>query len=428
MPALLANNSKRSETMVVRANEDTKAKDAEPIPSEIKAPSATSTVDTMLEIATGEAGPAASDTFEHLTGPSTLPGNIEALPESDKPKSASQDDSTSAGTKAGIAFGVIGAALLIGWLIFFFVGRRKKTTHKKKRSVDTEKHAGRQPEKRSAHKHDQPAVVRSLATDVATDNRPVTTFFPGRPGVNKPLPVVEEVALPPAVALPTSRNAPNDNAWERPTTSHSTHSANPFGRYAERIPSPETPPMPSRSPSPIMVNQALPRGEEPAGSYEPSAAVAPLAPLARKTSLRKDNVPRLDVGLPRAPKMAVVPASPAPTEYSMTSVAPSVAPSTAGAPALPNSTVHRVQQEFEPTMEDEIELKAGQLVRLLHEFDDGWVSSYKRQLSKGPKLIISNRLCAPAWTCPSRALFPEHACQLVLSSLAPRAMPDQCHL
>ncbi|KZF25205.1 hypothetical protein L228DRAFT_236326 [Xylona heveae TC161] len=34
--------------------------------------------------------------------------------------------------------------------------------------------------------------------------------------------------------------------------------------------------------------------------------------------------------------------------------------------------VHRVQMDFKPSMDDELELHAGQLVRLLHEYDDGW--------------------------------------------------------
>lgn len=39
----------------------------------------------------------------------------------------------------------------------------------------------------------------------------------------------------------------------------------------------------------------------------------------------------------------------------------------------PNN-VHRVQLDFKPSMDDELELKAGTLVRMLHEYDDGWVS------------------------------------------------------
>lgn len=41
--------------------------------------------------------------------------------------------------------------------------------------------------------------------------------------------------------------------------------------------------------------------------------------------------------------------------------------------AMP-SNVHRVQLDFQPTMDDELELLAGQVVRIMHEYDDGWVS------------------------------------------------------
>jgi hypothetical protein len=65
----------------------------------------------------------------------------------------------------------------------------------------------------------------------------------------------------------------------------------------------------------------------------------------------------------------------------MHSVAPGqpLGPSTsaaaiAAAGGPPQSTVHRVTLDFKPTLEDEMGLTAGQLVRLLHEYDDGWVS------------------------------------------------------
>lgn len=41
-------------------------------------------------------------------------------------------------------------------------------------------------------------------------------------------------------------------------------------------------------------------------------------------------------------------------------------------PRGPNN-VHRVQLDFKPSMDDELELRSGQLVRMLHEYDDGWV-------------------------------------------------------
>ena len=40
---------------------------------------------------------------------------------------------------------------------------------------------------------------------------------------------------------------------------------------------------------------------------------------------------------------------------------------------MPNN-VYRVQMDYAPAMEDELDIRAGQLIRLLHEYDDGWVS------------------------------------------------------
>ena len=43
----------------------------------------------------------------------------------------------------------------------------------------------------------------------------------------------------------------------------------------------------------------------------------------------------------------------------------------AGGPAGPR--MHRVQMDFNPTMEDELRIIAGEIVRVVREFDDGWV-------------------------------------------------------
>lgn len=59
---------------------------------------------------------------------------------------------------------------------------------------------------------------------------------------------------------------------------------------------------------------------------------------------------------------------------------PSTSPGVAAGSAPPGGpgpmNVHRVQLDFAPSMEDELELRAGQLVRMLHEYDDGWVSVF----------------------------------------------------
>ena len=60
----------------------------------------------------------------------------------------------------------------------------------------------------------------------------------------------------------------------------------------------------------------------------------------------------------------------------------------------PNN-VHRVQLEFKPSMDDELELKSGELVRMLHEYDDGWVSRWPLFFScRFSTNIPSQALCA----------------------------------
>lgn len=82
----------------------------------------------------------------------------------------------------------------------------------------------------------------------------------------------------------------------------------------------------------------------------------------------------------------MAPGSPNGTEFSQSSEATGTTPgpTTSGAAIAaaggpPNSAVHRVQLDFKPSMEDELELRAGQLIRLLHEYDDGWVSYFHRR-------------------------------------------------
>jgi hypothetical protein len=72
------------------------------------------------------------------------------------------------------------------------------------------------------------------------------------------------------------------------------------------------------------------------------------------------------------------PPSPSGTEFSTSSMegrgAAGATPSIASSVGGNSSPVHRVQLDFKPSMQDELELRAGQLVRMLHEYDDGWVS------------------------------------------------------
>jgi len=93
----------------------------------------------------------------------------------------------------------------------------------------------------------------------------------------------------------------------------------------------------------------------------------------------------------------------------------------------PNN-VHRVQLEFKPSMEDELELKSGQLVRMLHEYDDGWVSCCLSWLHVQLILTFIHRLSAPRWTAARRASFLAHVSPRCQSSPVVRPRQTALHL
>lgn len=102
-------------------------------------------------------------------------------------------------------------------------------------------------------------------------------------------------------------------------------------------------------------------------------------------------------------------------------VAVAAADATAAAPRGPNN-VHRVQLDFKPSMDDELELKSGQLVRMLHEYDDGWVSK-SRLCNSSTHTDHVLRRSASAWTAPSRVSSLALASPSFPSSLVLRARP-----
>jgi hypothetical protein len=290
---------------------------------------------TELAVASGEA--TVSQTLE-MAGdqPPTSQLSIPSPSTSSAP-SDNAEEGMSAGAKAGIAFGVLGGALLLGLIIFFVVSHRRKAMAKD-HSDDGEK---------STNGVAPPPPPKSAPR---LSLRPVTQFFPNlgfdknNQGNGK--------GLPP----------PNGAPYERPDTSQSNY-ANPFGKGAERVPSP--------------VN------EEPVSPV--SAASSPRAAgagayVARKTSLRagpQKNLPKR-------------PVSPVGSEYSMSSIYTANVP-TGSSPSAqassnsagsPKTNVHRVQLDFKPTLPDEMELRPGDLVQLLHEYDDGWVSEVSAHIDE----------------------------------------------
>lgn len=302
------------------------------LPSEISKPTAALTSSAAVIAASGT--PTRSSTFSKTTAQ-----NLQAeATESVKPV----ETGMSSGGKAGLAIGIlliIGAILAL--VLFVFKRRKQK---QKEAAADDEKAAinfvaaGR------------PASQRTNPTAPRLSLRPVTQFLPN----------LGEKRASRANALQSAAAAAPQQRQQTPPESSRN---NPFSD-AKAIDS-----VNAQGASPVQLNG--PSGE----ILVAAAATGVGAGLARGASKRGDKPKDFTT------KAGFVPGSPNGTEFSQSSevTGASPAPTTSGAAIAaaggpPNTAVHRVQLDFKPSMEDELELRAGQLIRLLHEYDDGWVS------------------------------------------------------
>ncbi|KAK8042418.1 variant SH3 domain-containing protein [Apiospora phragmitis] len=362
---------------------------------------------------------------------STLEPSVNAVATPAASSSAAPESSSEGGgaaAKAGIAIGVLAGLLIIGLAVFFLFSRRRKQMEKE-RAAEAEKSSppfggaaavahARQPSVLSTH------TTRTTATAPRLSLRPVTQFLPEFSERRSSKGAAMALALGPAPSNSQVNCPAAQSPWERPMTSQSNSQDNPFGDHAEhydgapRSATMEQPYNPFDAPEHVVgVAQTTdaPR-HAPNGMAAAAAAAAAAvggaaagAALTRKQSVRKDVPQPLDLTrtneapLP-LPSLVSQP-SPTGTEFSFTSVAPGQSPgpsqsanaiAAAGGPA--HSTVHRVQLDFKPSLEDEMELKAGQLVRLLHEYDDGWALCIRLDRSQQgvvPRTCLSTRPVKP---------------------------------
>lgn len=320
-------------------------------------------------------------------------------------ETASKSGGMNAGGKAGLAVGIV---LLLGTVLalVLFCFKRRRDAVKKERLDDekTEPFAGA----------GRAASTRTTATAPRLSLRPVTQFLPNLG--EKRQSRGNALALTPASA---AAQAPRQSPWERPMGGQDAARNNPFGNHAEVIDA-------TNANGPPVVDDVSAGGEIVAAG----AAIG----LARGASKRGPN--QLDFTRSGPFKG---PPSPAGTEFSMSSEAASphartapdgtaVAIAAAGGP--PNSTVHRVQLDFKPSMDDELELQAGQLIRLLHEYDDGWVSlaPASRERQCGEEYANKTRRSVFDLIAQPKVSFLERVCQLVLSSLALNKTVLEVHL
>ncbi|KIN08518.1 hypothetical protein OIDMADRAFT_23307 [Oidiodendron maius Zn] len=257
----------------------------------------------------------------------------------------------SVGGQAGLAIGVICLVGAIASIIFFCFKKRRDA---KRDKLDDEKQEVWGGAERQAS-------TRTMTNAPRLSLRPVTQFLPnlGESRQSRG----NTLAMANAAPAPGTRRP---MSWEAPMSQQDGNRHNPFGNHAEQIDT-------ANANGPPVVEVVSPQGEIVAAGAVGAAAGAVVG-LTRGASKRENGLQKdFTTKNPMLP-----PVSPVGTEFSMSSE-PSGPPAqtpggaaiaAAGGPA--NSTVHRVQLDFKPSMDDELELRAGQLIRLLHEYDDGW--------------------------------------------------------
>jgi hypothetical protein len=345
------------------------------LPTVISSP--TATAGTVILAATG--GISSS-----ISGASTATSTTSAA--SSSASAASSSGGMSTAGKAGLAIGIL---LLLGAvlsLVLFCFKRKREAMN----------------ERLNDEKRD--STPMPIARDASTRTNPKAPRLSLR--LTKFVPNLMEKRQSRGNILTTTPPIAEDAEWDQPSlaqlnnrevhSAQSNNSENPFGNHAETIDS-------ANANGPAIVQDTT-SGEHvvAAAAAGAGAATAATIGLARGASKRENALPRMDFTT-SGPLMG--PPSPAGTEFSMSSQSPSVPPvqtatgvaiAAAGGPA--NSAVYRVQLDFNPSMEDELELHAGQLIRMLHEYDDGWALCIRLDRSQQgvvPRTCLSTRPVKP---------------------------------
>ena len=301
---------------------------------------------------------------------------------SSAPSATETSSGMSGGAKAGLAFGIIIAIGALIAIAVLAVRRKKRQNEAYEKTADEKAAIGGA----GAGIGRSASVQTSKTSETAPrlSLRPVTQFLPDLAGKRKSGNLLggASVAAPNGRGdKPTMREQANNPAnpfgnhaemsEKAPAQYAPNHPANPFSNHAELSRSlasagPDANVAPS-VPAPLSIRSPSPVGKKAAvagvGTVAGAAAVGAMA------GHRQDAPKPLNLTPNRAASPAPSQPSPAGTEFSMTPASPA---SFANGP--PPSNVHRVQMDFKPSMDDELGLRAGQLVRLLHEYDDGWVS------------------------------------------------------
>ena len=328
----------------------------------------------------------------------------------------------SGGAKAGLIIGILFGIVALLALVFFCYRRKKQNVNEA-----YEKHDDEKAQTSFANEGGPVGVNRvpsiqpanQISTAPQLSLRPVTEFSPDLAAQRARINALAAAGGPARTSVNNTANPFGNHAEmsvKSPPSTQPTSPTNPFGNHAEM----ETPAAdesiapPAQVPAPLRVRTPTPEGA--AAIAGGAVAGAGLAATAAGAGAGRQKTPKplnLSPNRPTRNGADLPMPSPTGTEFSMSSMTPS-----AVANGPPPSNVHRIQLDFKPSMEDELELCAGQLVRLLHEYDDGWVSThcYDYVYVAANQL---NRRFAYVSTAPSKVSRPVLVSLLDLSSRAP---------
>ena len=373
-----------AQTTVAPTSTEAKA-EATPTPEKTEAAVKDTTTSSSKKATEATKSPAAAATSSQAAVSSPTSSFIEStassMPSSSHTAAASTGSSggLSSGGKAGLAIGIL---LLIGFIcggLFFCYRRKKHREAEAYAKADDEKsaYAG------GLNRSNTMTSTRTTATAPRLSLRPVTQFLPDLAAKGKAANAAGAAGAAGGAAGGMAMASKSQNDPANPFGNHAAvqSSQNPSDEEKSILPiqgnSAENPfadnaavtgtvPASADAPAPLRIRTPTP--EAAAAVAGAGAGALGIGAFAAAKHNERNNAPK---ALNLAPNRSVSPAgaSPAVSEFSQTPVSPGVM-----ANGPPPSNVHRIQLDFKPSMDDEISLRAGQLVRLLHEYDDGWVS------------------------------------------------------
>ena len=300
----------------------------------------------------------------------------------------------STGAKAGIAIGVIGVVGIIAIFLLWLLGKKKKE-RQALANKDNEKStygagaAAGTPPTEMLNRSPTSATAPRLSL------RPVSRMLPefmapakGRLSSGNMLNTIGEGPAQNRNLSPSPQPRGPSPVQQRPRENPFADPQNPFA----------DPEKPVQAPAPLSVSSAITKSAPVlpmAATIVPAAAAIAIAPaITAAPQMAQVETPAPLRPQPPVPAPAPAPiVAPAPEPIVMKSDPPASIPSTpvtpgpivasGPGPETPQGNVYRVMMDFKPSMEDELELIVGQLVRLLHEYDDGWVGLTKTEIRHG---------------------------------------------